>query len=559
MTDPSRLPDELVAAVEAWIAQDPDPVTQAAAGELLTRARRGDDSATADLQSAFAGPLTFGTAGLRAPLGPGPARMNRVVVTQAAAGLGAHLLDIGAKGGLVLVGYDARYNSDVFARDTVEVLAGIGFDALLVDEPVPTPVIAFGVKHLQAVAGVVVTASHNPAADNGYKVYLGDGSQIAPPTDEQIARRIAQVASVSLDRVPRADSWRVAGPELIEDYLAHAASVARPQQAPVSWVYTPLHGVGARFLTEAVERAGFTPPEVVPSQAAPDAAFPTVLFPNPEEPGALNHAYAHAARVGAHLIIAHDPDADRCAIAIPTVDGWRRLTGDEVGWLLADDLLRRGTPGTYATTAVSSTLLEEMAAAHGQPYETTLTGFKWLGRVPGLVFGYEEALGYCVAPDAVADKDGITAALRLLSLVSELTTRDETLTGRLDEIARAHGLRLTDQLATWVDEPAELDWLMLQARRRPPRELLGEPVTVTDLARGEELPATDAVIWRSATARVVLRPSGTEPKLKCYFELSAQSEADLSAQRAALAEQLTTLRNYVSELLASFVRPGPAT
>ncbi|MGJ3508618.1 phospho-sugar mutase [Enemella sp. A6] len=545
----SRLPHELAEQVEAWIDQDPDPITAAAAGELLTRARRGDDAAIDELASCFAGPLEFGTAGLRAALGPGPSRMNRVVVTRAAAGLGAHLQDIGAKGGLVLVGHDARYNSDVFARDTVEVLAGIGFDAVLIDEPVPTPVVAFGIKHLGAVAGVVVTASHNPAADNGYKVYLGDGIQIIPPSDAQIARRIAQVATVGLDRVPRADSYRTAGPELIEAYLDRAVQVARPPQHELRWVYTPLHGVGTRYITELATRAGFTAPHVVPAQAEPDPAFSTVAFPNPEEPGALDLAFAHAARVGAHLIIANDPDADRCAVAIPTVDGWRRLTGDEVGWLLADDLLRHDTSGTYATTVVSSTLLAKLAAAHGERHATTLTGFKWISRAEGLVFGYEEAIGYCTDPEAVADKDGLTAALRLLTLVCELAARGESLATRLDEIARTHGLHLTDQIALRVDQQDELERLMARARRKPPVGLIGEVVTVTDLAEGGELPATDAVQWAGRGLRVVLRPSGTEPKLKCYLELACPAGDDLAATRARQTARMAELRTAVQQLL----------
>ncbi|NLT31526.1 MAG: phospho-sugar mutase [Propionibacterium sp.] len=543
------MPEELAEEVEAWIAQDPDPITAAATGELLTRARRGDDAAIEELSSCFAGPLEFGTAGLRAALGPGPSRMNRVVVTRAAAGLGAHLQDIGATGGLVLVGYDARYNSDVFARDTVEVLAGIGFDAVLIDEPVPTPVVAFGIKHLGAVAGVVVTASHNPAADNGYKVYLGDGIQIIPPTDEQIARRIAQVATVGLDRVPRADTYRVAGPDLIEAYLARAVTVARPPARELRWVYTPLHGVGTRYITELATRAGFTAPHVVPAQAEPDPAFSTVTFPNPEEPGALDLAFAHAARVGAHLIVANDPDADRVAVAIPTVDGWRRLTGDEVGWLLADDMLRHGATGTCATTVVSSTLLAKIAAAHGQRYETTLTGFKWISRAPGLMFGYEEAIGYCSDPEAVADKDGLTAALRLLSLVCELTARGESLATRLDEIARSHGLHLTDQVALRVAEQAELEHLMQQARSKPPVGLLGEVITVTDLAEGGDLPPTDAVQWAGRGLRVVLRPSGTEPKLKCYLELTCAAGDDPAATRQRQTARLAELRTAVERLL----------
>ncbi|MVA76436.1 phospho-sugar mutase [Auraticoccus sp. F435] len=549
---------QLAAAVAAWRAEDPDPATAAALDVLVERAGDGDEDARAELVSAFAGPLEFGTAGLRGPLGPGPARMNRVVVTRAAAGLAAWLQQQRLSGGTVLVGHDARYNSDVFARDTCEVLAGAGFDAVLVDRPVPTPVVAFGLRHLGCVAGVVVTASHNPPQDNGYKVYLGDGSQIVPPVDTQIAAEIARVAERPLAGLPRSSGYRVADETLLQAYVARAASLVGPE-APrqLDWVYTPLHGVGAAVVDQVVGRIGFTPGRPVAQQVEPDPDFPTVDFPNPEEPGAIDLALALAAQQGADLVVANDPDADRCAVAVPGAGGdapggWRMLRGDELGALLADDALQRGVTGVYARSVVSSSLLDRLAAAAGQPSTTTLTGFKWIGRVPGLAFGYEEALGYCCDPRAVADKDGITALVRVLALAARLRAEGSTLLGRLEELARTHGLHATDQLSVRVRDLAVISTAMSTLRAAPPAELLGEPTEVVDLAAGsEQLPPTDAVLLRTSSTQVVVRPSGTEPKLKCYLEvrLSPAESADVPAARVRAAGLLATLREEMAAAL----------
>ena len=365
-----------------------------------TRSRPDRSESLDELTDAFRGRLQFGTAGLRGAIGAGPNRMNRVVVGQAAAGLAAYLLDQGLAGGTVIIGHDARHKSDVFARDSAEIFAGAGFRALLVPVPTPTPVVAFGIGHFGCVAGVVVTASHNPPQDNGYKVYLGDGSQIVPPADGEIAARIEEVTHRDLSDVPRSDDYVELGDELVEAYLrpGHLPGPRRCARATSTGSTRPMHGVGGAVVAEAVARAGFTGAEVVAEQAEPDPDFPTVGFPNPEEPGAIDLALALAQRTGADLVVANDPDADRCAIAAPIDGAWRMLRGDELGALLGDDALRRGVEGTYACSIVSSSLLAAMAAAHGQPFAATLTGFKWIGRVPGLAFGYEEAIGYCVDP-----------------------------------------------------------------------------------------------------------------------------------------------------------------
>ena len=537
----------------AWRDQDPDVATAAALDDLLARADAGDGAALAELTSAFAGPLEFGTAGLRGPLGAGPARMNRVVVSQAAAGLAAHLLSLGMAGGRVIVGYDARYNSEVFARDTAQILAGAGLFPLLCSRPLPTPVVAFGIRHFACVAGVVVTASHNPPQDNGYKVYLGDGSQIVPPTDSQIAARIAEVASRPLADIARSEDYPLVGDELVDAYVARAASLV-PVEAPreVRWVYTAMHGVGAAVVDQVVAASGFGEPHRVAAQIQPDPAFPTVPFPNPEEPGAIDLALALAREVDADIAIANDPDADRCAAAA-VVDGrWRMLSGDELGALLADDLLRRGVRGTYACSVVSSTLLASMAAAHGQPFATTLTGFKWIGRVPGLAFGYEEAIGYCTDAAAVPDKDGITTLVRLLVLVAGLKASGETVAQRLDTIARTYGVHLTSQLAFRVADLTLIAAAMARVRTTPPAQLAGEAVAATDLASGSpELPATDGMLFTGESVRVVVRPSGTEPKLKCYLQvrLGVPESQNLAAARERAGLLMSRARADMTEAL----------
>jgi phosphomannomutase len=544
--------DTLIEAALTWRAQDPDPDTVARLDELVDGTESGDAAARAELAAAFAGRLQFGTAGLRGPLGPGPARMNRVVVTQAAAGFGRWLLAAGHQGGKVIVGYDARYKSADFALDTAEILAAQGFTPLLTARPTPTPVVAFGIRQYGCVAGIVVTASHNPASDNGYKVYLGDGSQIIPPTDAEIAAHIAEVAAAPLSELPRSDAYELLGDDLVDAYVSHAATLLPVSAArQISWVYTAMHGVGARVMEAVASAVGLPVPVVVDAQHDPDPAFPTVPFPNPEEPGAIDLAVALARKENVDVVVANDPDADRCAAAA-VVDGtWRMLTGDELGTLLAEDALRRGVEGVYASSLVSSTLLRRLAESYHQPYETTLTGFKWIGRVPGLAFGYEEAIGYCCDPATVPDKDGITAALRLLALAASLKAEGLTLVDRLDEIARTYGLCTTAQLAVRVEDLSLISDAMARLRANPPATLLGEPVAVTDLLTGGDLLPTDGVRLDGETLRVVVRPSGTEPKLKAYLEVRATPEAsqDVRAAREAGAARIFSLRTEMSAAL----------
>ncbi|MCK5891909.1 phospho-sugar mutase [Aeromicrobium sp.] len=521
----------------AWIDQDPDPQTRDELRDLL------DAGAEAEVRARFSGRLEFGTAGLRGELGAGPQRMNRVVVAQAAAGLAAYLLEHEAAPSAV-IGFDARHNSDVFARDTAEILAGAGVRAVLLPEPLPTPVLAFAIGHLGLSAGVMVTASHNPPRDNGYKVYLGDTSQIVPPADTDISAAIDRVGRV--DELPRSDDYEVAGAEVAGAYVAAAAATVPPGPREVTAVYTPIHGVGLRTLERAVEAAGFPALLPVPDQAEPDPDFPTVAFPNPEEPGAMDLALALARSSAADLVIANDPDADRCAVAVPTgPDDWRMLTGDEVGALLADLLLRRGTPGTYASSIVSSDLLGRLAAAHGRTWQQTLTGFKWIGKIPDLAFGYEEALGYSVAPAIARDKDGVTAALSVLALAAELRTQGRTLLDRIDELHREHGVHATGQLSVRVDDLAIIATAMTTLRTSPPAVLAGLEVTsVDDLAEGYRgLPPTDGIrLGLGEGTRVICRPSGTEPKLKCYLEVVEPAGDDLAAARDRAATTLEAIR-----------------
>jgi phosphomannomutase len=532
----SAITDEaLRAAAQAWLAQDPDPDTRAE----LTRLLNASDSAA--LAERFAGRLQFGTAGLRGELGAGPMRMNRIVVGRAAAGLASYLQARG--GGPVVIGYDARHRSDVFARDSAEIVSGAGLPAMLLPRPLPTPVLAYAVRALGAAAGVMVTASHNPPRDNGYKVYLGDGAQIAPPADAEISAAIDAVGPLS--HVPRGDGWQPLGEEIVESYVAAVAAVAPGAHRDLRVAYTPLHGVGRDVLLAAFTRAGFAAPTVVAAQGDPDPDFPTVPFPNPEEPGATDALLALAAETGADLALANDPDADRCAAVV----AGRQLTGDQVGVLLADHLLRHGRRGRVATTIVSSTLLRKLAASYRVPFSETLTGFKWIvqaGPAAGadLAYGYEEALGYCVAPALVRDKDGISAALLLADLAAELKAAGRTLLDRLAEITAVYGLHATGAWSVRASRPGEIAAGMDRLRAHPPRELGGRAViSAVDLRGGSlQLPPTDALVYRLAdNARVVVRPSGTEPKLKAYLEVvvgageAARARAELAALRADLA------------------------
>ncbi|MEV8534924.1 phospho-sugar mutase [Streptomyces sp. NPDC051211] len=538
--------DDLIARAEAWLAEDPDPETAAELRGLI----EADD--LAELADRFAGTLQFGTAGLRGEIGAGPMRMNRSVVIRAAAGLAAYLKAKGHEGGLVVVGYDARYKSVDFARDTAAVMTGAGLRAAVLPRPLPTPVLAYAIRHLGAVAGVEVTASHNPPRDNGYKVYLGDGSQIVSPADAEIAAEIAAVDALA--DVPRpSDGWLQLDEEVLEAYLARTDSVLSPgSPRTVRTVYTAMHGVGKDVVTAAFARAGFPPPALVAEQAEPDPAFPTVAFPNPEEPGAMDLAFEAARAVAPDIVIANDPDADRCAVAVPddaVEGGWRMLRGDEVGALLAAHLVHKGARGTFAESIVSSSLLGRIAEAAGLPYEETLTGFKWISRVEGLRYGYEEALGYCVDPEGVRDKDGITAALLVAELASELKEQGRTLTDLLDDLAMEHGLHATDQLSVRVQDLSVIANAMQRLRDEPPTALAGLRVTsAEDLTRGTDtLPPTDGLRYYldgNYKARVIVRPSGTEPKLKCYLEVvvPVADASDLAAARNRGADVLASIK-----------------
>ncbi|GHG13052.1 phosphomannomutase [Streptomyces albogriseolus] len=542
--------DALIAQAQAWLAEDPDPDTREELVRLI------DDGNHAELAARFAGTLQFGTAGLRGELGAGPLRMNRSVVIRAAAGLAAYLKKQGTPhgddtAGLVVIGYDARHKSRTFAEDTAAVMTGAGLRAAVLPRPLPTPVLAFAIRHLGAVAGVEVTASHNPPRDNGYKVYLGDGSQIVPPADAEIAAEIDAVAS--LTTVPRPTTgWETLDDTVLEAYLTRTDAVLSENSPRTArTVYTAMHGVGKDVLLAAFARAGFPAPDLVTEQADPDPDFPTVAFPNPEEPGAMDLAFAKARETDPDLVIANDPDADRCAAAVKDGGDWRMLRGDEVGALLAAHLVRRGVTGTFAESIVSSSLLGRIAGKAGLPYEETLTGFKWIARVDGLRYGYEEALGYCVDPDGVRDKDGITAALLLTELASELKAEHRTLLDLLDDLAVEHGLHATDQLSVRVKDLGLIAAAMRRLREQPPTELAGLRITkAEDLTEGtDKLPPTDGLRYTLDGARVVVRPSGTEPKLKCYLEVvvPVAGTADLPEARAKATTLLTTIKQDLSE------------
>ncbi len=569
--------------VRAWIADDPDPVTRAELSELLeaatAEAGAASAEALADLTDRFSGPLEFGTAGLRGEIAAGPHRMNRAVVIRAAAGLSAFLAEHtqGADPFTVVIGCDARYGSADFARDTAAVVTAAGGRALLLPAKLPTPVLAFAVQHLGADAGVMVTASHNPPRDNGYKVYLGArpltalggeeeashgaGAQIVPPADELIASRIDAVEAVA--SVPRAGSgWESLGSEVVTAYLESLTrlSAAADPRGALRIVTTALHGVGATTLARGLDKAGFADVRPVESQRDPDPDFPTVAFPNPEEDGALDEATALADDVDADLILANDPDADRLSAAVPSPDGsgWYQLSGDEVGLLLgeavalrlaeasepADEAAAEESPAepVFASSVVSSRALAALAARHGIAHRPTLTGFKWISRVPGIVYGYEEALGYCVDPDTVRDKDGISAALLFAAYASRLRAAGRTIPDELARIRATDGVFRTQPLTFRLEDTALIAEAMAALRANPPTELGGSPVTeVVDmtLGYGDLAPTNGIVVLTQTGDRAIVRPSGTEPKLKCYLEAVEDVEhvdPELAAEDPARAD-----------------------
>lgn len=557
---------ELLSSVRSWIEQDPDPTTRAELETLVTSAESNDQAALEDLASRFAGPLMFGTAGLRAAVGAGESRMNRAVVIRATAGLAAFLTERVGERPVVVVGCDARHGSEDFAADAAAVLAAAGCRAIRLPAQLPTPVVAYAVRELGADAGLMVTASHNPPADNGYKVYLGGravdsdderGVQIVPPDDAHIAERIA--AAPPANEVARDEAgveW--ADDSLLDGYVSRAASLrGTAEPSDVRIVLTPMHGVGGETAVRVLERAGFPNVTVVPEQAQPDPEFPTVVFPNPEEPGAMDLAVALGSAENADVVIALDPDADRCAIAIPSTseDGettWRRLTGDELGALLgehaASDPERSGD--TLACSIVSGRLLGRIAEHHGLKFRQTLTGFKWIARAPGLRFGYEEAIGYCTDPLAVRDKDGITTAVRVASYVDRLKHSSATVQGELDRLARLHGLYATAPLTFRVADLELIPQGMQRLRENPPVELVGSPVVeYTDLSKGgpELLPTEGVLIRTEADDRVIVRPSGTEPKLKCYLEVVLPVEEGAEIPRAEATSRLEQISDEIRQ------------
>ncbi|MDX6391675.1 MAG: phosphomannomutase [Streptosporangiaceae bacterium] len=575
------IPADLQARVQAWIAEDPDPGDRAELRALLTDSTGTDErsrAAGAELADRFVGRLEFGTAGLRGAVGAGPNRMNRAVVRATTAALAGWLRQRrpGAAKAGVVVGWDARHRSAEFAEEVTSVLSGAGFRVHLMPGRCPTPLLAFGVRHLSAAAGVMITASHNPPADNGYKLYLGDGAQIVPPADVQIAAAIRALGPLSQIPAGPATNQLVIhhGDEVAQAYLDAIAgnypeAEGTPASAPLGVVYTPLHGVAGRLALRAFARAGFQPPHVVAAQAEPDPDFPTVTFPNPEQPGVLDLALGDARTRGADLVLANDPDGDRLAVAVPDPladDGWRMLTGDQVGALLGADLIEEAAAAIpardqlVATTVVSSTMLSKIAAAAGARYVETLTGFKWIVRAgeyapdSHFVFGYEEALGYAIG-DTVRDKDGISAALAVLALLARARPAGLSLLDRWDALEATHGVHLTAQLTAASRHPADV---MNALRRDPPAALGGQPViSSADLAVGSAgLPPADVLRYWLADARVVIRPSGTEPKLKAYLEIVERTAGrSLAAARAAAAARLAALRPAVVALITAEFSP----
>lgn len=547
---------DLHARAEAWLAQDPDSETVAELRAILDAAIAGDAAAEADLSDRFDTRLTFGTAGLRGELGAGPNRMNRLLVQQAAYGFAQFLLGRESRPSVV-IGYDGRVNSDVFAKDSAEIFAGLGLDVVLFPHVVPTPVVATAVRSLGLSAGVMVTASHNPPRDNGYKVYLGgadDGSQIISPADHQIEALILDAATMNSADFPKSDDYRLAPESLIDDYVAETARISTRPASPIRFVYTAMHGVGWAVSKRCYVDGGLGDAIVVTEQIEPDGAFPTVAFPNPEEPGALDLAYATADRAGVDLIVANDPDADRLAIAIKDNGTWRRLTGNEVGsllgWRAAEKHKGSGKPAALAASIVSSPALRAVAAHYGIPYSDTLTGFKFVNRVPNLIFGYEEALGYLVDPGKVRDKDGISAAVDFLAMAGELNEQGKTVADHLADFAATFGAFASTQISIRVNNLAEIPTISGRFRTSPPAELAGRAVTaVDDFADGfENFPPTDLIrLTIDGGSRVIVRPSGTEPKLKIYID-AAVTDGDNRTGRVAevVAALEADLRRFIS-------------
>lgn len=529
----------LLAEVKAWIADDPDPITAAALQALVDS---GDEAA---LRPFFSGFLQFGTAGLRGPNGPGPSSMNRAVVGRAAAGIAAYMRKRGMT--RVVIGRDARYGSHDYAIESAEIFSGAGMEVFLLPRALPTPVLAYATTALKADVGVMVTASHNPPQDNGYKVYIGpdaDGiayasSQIISPTDGLIATEIAAITS--LKSQPRGSQWSVLDEKLIDEYIQRTARLAH-NPGTLKIVYTAMHGVGTETLKKVFAEAGFPDLILVTEQAEPDPDFPTVAFPNPEEPGAIDLALATARKQSADLVIANDPDADRCAAAIKDRNGqWRMLRGDELGVIFGEWIARSAPRGTFGNSIVSSSILKKISAHYGVDFKEVLTGFKWLAKIEDLAFGYEEAIGYAVDSETVNDKDGISAALFLAQIATDLAGQGKDLNDLLDEVWARHGFHGTEQISIRVADMGAITTLLSGLRTNPPREIAGRAVeSIDDLAAPTDgLPPTDGLrIWLAGGVRIIIRPSGTEAKLKCYIEVITPDSSAAMRELDALREPL---------------------
>jgi phosphomannomutase len=534
----------LVAEVQAWIADDPDPITSSQLQQWL------DTNNEAELRISFNGFLQFGTAGLRGPIRPGPSGMNRAVVGRTAAGLVAYMKERNLTS--VVIGRDARYGSEDYTFETAEIMSGAGMKVFVLPRPLPTPVLAFATNELGCDVGIMVTASHNPPQDNGYKVYLGGtvdgieyrGSQIVSPTDVSIAQKIDAITS--LKEQPRGKEWTVLGEEIIQKYIDRTASLAT-KPGSLRIVYTAMHGVGTETLQQVFHKAGFLSPILVEAQAAPDPDFPTVAFPNPEEPGAIDLALETAKNFDADLVIANDPDADRCAAAVKDpATGWRMLKGDELGAVFGESIARKTQAGIFANSIVSSSILKKIAEHYNLEFKETLTGFKWLAKIKNLTFGYEEALGYAVDAKTVNDKDGISAAITLAQIATDLAADGKTLLDLLDEIWSRHGFHATEQISIRLSDLSKVGVILGGLRSNPPQNIAGRAVTsIDDLAAPTDgLPPTDGLrIWLDGGVRIIIRPSGTEAKMKCYIEViekdSKTAQVVLDQLRPPLKELLS--------------------
>ena len=538
-----------IAEVERWIALDPDP--QTAAQLRLWLAESNEEA----LSRCFNGFLEFGTAGLRGPVGPGPSCMNRAVVGRTAAGIAAFMKKNGMQS--VVIGRDARHGSEDFTQESAEIFSGAGINVSILPRPLPTPVLAFAVKHLQVDCGVMVTASHNPREDNGYKVYLGGlaqgidfrGSQIIAPVDQHIAAEISRIDSVQ----PRGKVWTVLNDDVLDAYVEATAKLGH-NKTPIRAVYTAMHGVGTETVRKVFAGAGYSELILVTEQAEPNPDFPTVAFPNPEEAGAIDLSIAKAEAVEADVVIANDPDADRCAAAIPDPrTGWRMLRGDELGALFGEYIAETidVSGKSFANSIVSSSLLGKIARAHGIECHETLTGFKWLSKISNLGYGYEEAIGYAVDPHTVNDKDGVSAAIMLANIAADLKSRGATIADYLDRIWEKYGFHRTEQISARVTDAKRLALVISSIRTTQPLDIAGIRVTrFDDLAVATpELPATDGLrFFLEGDIRIIIRPSGTEPKLKCYIEVvrPTASEHDRDEAERLIARLVPELKKILS-------------